>query len=161
MIYFIIFIIVTILVVGIDVYKKRNSKLTIEFEKKILGFQEQLTNFSYEYTELLKHFVEGSEEDSFLEKWKELYDDIQKCKIKTKSSIFPQITKFKDIYKNCHKYILLSNNEIRRKEIIKNLAEEISNFFIVLIKRKGKNGHWFSGCTNYPYCEYKEEIKKD
>ncbi|MBQ2356205.1 MAG: topoisomerase DNA-binding C4 zinc finger domain-containing protein [Treponema sp.] len=29
-----------------------------------------------------------------------------------------------------------------------------------LVKRKGKNGHWFIGCTNYPYCDYTEQINK-
>ena len=38
---------------------------------------------------------------------------------------------------------------------------ELMYYLGVYVKRKGKNGYWFVGCTNYPTCEYTEKLSAE
>lgn len=108
------------------VYRKKSAVKNL---KKISLFQEQLEKFSAELNSLLNQIVDKNQEDEFVTKWQPLYVEIGSCRISRKNAAFSEIRNFKETYKNLHKIILQSNEEIKRKEELKNLAQKISVFF--------------------------------
>lgn len=131
---FSVFAIIAIFTIFTIFYIKRQKKLSKELELKIHEFQEQINIFFTEYFELRKQFVSESEKNNFAEKWQELYLEIQKYHISKKLSAFAEIEQFKETYKNLHRYISESNAEIKRKEEIKLLSLQISDFFAELFE---------------------------
>lgn len=113
------------------VYRKKSAVKNL---KKISLFQEQLEKFSTELDSLLNQIVDKEQEDEFGTKWQPLYAEIGCCRIPRKNAAFSEIRKFKETYKNLHKIILQSNEEIKRKEELKNLAQKIYVFFNELFK---------------------------
>ncbi len=131
---FSVFAIIAIFTIFTIFYIKRQKKLSKELEVKIHEFQEQINIFFTEYFELRKQFVSESEKNNFAEKWQKLYLEIQKYHISKKLSAFAEIEQFKETYKNLHRYISESNAEIKRKEEIKLLSLQISDFFAELFE---------------------------
>lgn len=113
------------------VYRKKSAVKNL---KKISLFQEQLEKFSAELDSLLNQIVDKEQEDEFGTKWQPLYAEIGCCRIPRKNATFSEIRNFKETYKNLHKIILQSNEEIKRKEELKNLAQKIYVFFNELFK---------------------------
>ncbi len=131
---YIVFAIISIFTILTFFYIKRQKKLSKEFEQNIQNYQEQINIFFTEYFELRKQFICESEENKFTVRWQELYSKIQKYHISKKLSAFAEIEQFKETYKNIHGYISESNAEIKRKEEIKHLSQQISDFFAELFE---------------------------
>ncbi len=129
-----VFAIIAIFAILTIIYIKKQKKLFKDFEQKYQEFKEPINIFFTEYFELRKQFVSESEENNFAEKWQELYSEIQKYHISKKFSSFAEIEQFKKTYKNLHRFISESNAEIKRKEEIKHLSQQIAVFFNELFK---------------------------
>lgn len=115
-------------------FVKNQKKRLIEFEKKISDFKNQINQFFTEYYELQNHFVLESEEKVFSEKWQGLFTEISNYHIPKKHPTFTEIEHFKSNYKNLHNYISENNEEIKRKEEIKDFSLKLSAFFAELFE---------------------------
>lgn len=113
------------------IYRRKSER---KFLHKISLFQEQIEEFFAELDFLLNQFITKEQEEEFITKWQELYSEIVRYRIPKKNAAFAEISKFKETFKNLQKIILQSNDEIKRKEKIKNLAQKISEFFNELFK---------------------------
>lgn len=131
---FLVFAIIVIFAILTIIYIKRQKKLSKELEHKIKEFQEPINIFFTEYFDLRKQIVTELEEKNFTKKWQEFYTDIQKYHNSKKFSAFAEIEQFKKTYKNLHRFISESNAEIKRKEELKHLSQQISDFFAELFE---------------------------
>lgn len=128
---FLVFLIAAICFLAVFLFYRRrrfNKKLA----EKLPEFQNQTNLFLNEYCHLINHFVQKTEENEFCEKWKNLFSEISKYHNSKKLRSFSQLMRFYEIYKNLHTNIWESNKEIKRKEEIKILSEQIGEFFAEL-----------------------------
>ena len=107
----------------------RHKRAVRELEQNIEDINKQIVVFNSEYVDILKHYIPESEENDFEDKWRDLYSDVSKYHLTNKNNAFAVLLKFKDTYKHLHKSISESNAEIKRKETIKKLLEQVSLFF--------------------------------
>ena len=121
------------IIVFLVIYRK---KLAAEFEKRIQDFQQKISLFFDEYLALKSHVVEEAEEQAFFLKWQDLYKETCRYKSLGKSQNGSDIVHFIEVFKNLHHDISKSNAEIKRKESIKPVSEQISIFFENLSKLK-------------------------
>ena len=112
------------------------KKLVDEFEKRIQDFQQKICLFFDEYLVLKSHVVEEAEEQAFFLKWQDLYKETCRYKSLGKSQNGSDIVRFIEVFKNLHHDISKSNAEIKRKESIKPVSEQINIFFEDLSKLK-------------------------
>lgn len=96
-------------------------------------FSDQVAVFFVDLSEITKHYLSGSEENDFVEKWHDLYVEVSKYHW-PKNDEYAEINQFKEIYEQLHKTISESNAEIKRKEIVKRLSEQICVFFTELFE---------------------------
>lgn len=108
---------------------KRHRKHLKELKKNISVFLEKIEEFNKAYSELKVHFVRAEEEEIFLEKWQPFYSEIEKIHLSRKIQGFSQINEFKHRFTNIHKEIAKLNAEIKRKESLKYLENQINTFF--------------------------------
>ena len=134
MIYFLIPAVVVIFIFLAILHAKRQKWLAQELTQKIQYFQEQIQAFFTEYFALRTRIVTEFEETDFIAKWQALYSEVTKYHIPKKSVALAEIVQFKETYKHLHKIISDSNAEIKRKEEIKILSEQIAQFFTELFE---------------------------
>ena len=114
-------------------YVKHKNKLNKELQEKLSYFHEQIKTFFEEYFDLQKHYISEESENAITSKWESLYLEVKKFHIPKKND-FAEIGRFKKIYANLHKEISDINAEFRRKEKIKELSKDVSEFFSCLFK---------------------------
>ena len=110
----------------------RRKKAAKILEQNIDNINGQIVVFNSEYANILKHYVSESEENDFVGKWHNLYSNVSKYHLSNKNNAYAGILQFKETYIHLHKSISESNAEIRRKEIVKELSEQVSAFFTEL-----------------------------
>lgn len=128
-IYIIVALIICLIAVFLVIRRKKAAKV---LEQNIDNINGQIVIFNTEYVNIQKHFIPESEENAFVEKWHDLYSDVSKYHISKKNIAYAGIQQFKETYKHLHKSISESNAEIKRKEILKRLSEQVSAFFTEL-----------------------------
>ena len=114
-------------------YVKHKNKLNKELQEKLSYFHEQIKTFFEEYFDLQKHYISEESENAIASKWESLYLEVKKFHIPKKND-FAEIGRFKKIYANLHKEISDINAEFKRKEKIKELSKDVSEFFSCLFK---------------------------
>lgn len=122
----------------IVLYIKHRKRLAKELEQKISSFHEQVSIFFSEYFEVLKNIISESVESDFSKKWETLFSEIQQYHIPKNLDSSGEIEHFKLTYKNLHRIIADSNTEIKRKEQIHSLSEQLNNFFTDLFESTNK-----------------------
>ena len=114
-------------------YLKHKNKLNKELQEKLSYFHEQIKTFFEEYFDLQKHYISEGLENAITSKWESLYLEVKKFHIPKKND-FAEIGRFKKIYANLHKEVSAINVEFKRKEKIKELSKDVSEFFSCLFK---------------------------
>ena len=125
----IVIVFIVVLVATVSVLLIIRHKRLAEFERKIDFFLGQISVFFKECSDCLQYYVPETEESIIISKWHDLYSEISRHHLSKKHKAFNEIFQFKIAYKNLHKSISESNAEIKRKESLKNLSEQISVFF--------------------------------
>ncbi len=133
-IYSIITASISIVIGSILFLVNRKKRLLKALEQKFQEFQIHINDFFSEYAELTKRIVDDSEEKAFSSKWLWFYEETSKYRISTRNTQFSEVSRFNATYRNLHKHISESNIDIKRKENLKPISEEISNFFYELSK---------------------------
>ena len=128
-VFIIVALIICLIAACLFVRRKKAAKV---LEQNIDNINGQISIFNTEYANILKHFIPESEENAFVEKWHSFYSDVSKYHLSKRNTAFAGIQQFKETYKHLHKSISESNAEIKRKEIVKKLSEQISAFFAEL-----------------------------
>lgn len=125
----IVALIICLIAVLLVFKRKKTAKI---LEQNIDNINGQIVVFNSEYAYILKHYVSESEENDFVGKWHNLYSNVSKYHLSNKNNAYAGILQFKETYKHLHKSISESNVEIKRKEIVKELSEQVSAFFTEL-----------------------------
>ena len=125
---------VVLLIVFISFRIVKHTKLSKEFATKVSFFYEQINTFFTEFFELTKNIVQTEQETIFISKWKELYSDIVKYPVSKRCEFFQEIAHYKETYKNLSKIISQSNEEINRKETVRNYNQKVNTFFTELFE---------------------------
>lgn len=128
----VIFIIVALIICLIVLFVIRHRKAVKVLEQSINDIQEQIIIFNSEYADILKHYIPESEENDFEKKWYNLYSNVSKYHLSNKNIAHVGIQQFKETYRHLHESISESNAEIKRKERVKMLSEQVSVFFTEL-----------------------------
>lgn len=121
--------IIAIIISLIALFVIRHKRAVKVLEQNIDDINKQIVIFNSEYADILKHYIPESEENDFEEKWHDLYSDVSKYHLSNKNIAYAGILQFKDTYKHLQKSISESNAEIKRKEIVKKLLEQVFVFF--------------------------------
>ena len=116
---------------------KRQKLLAKKFAQKAEEFNGQVKNFFSEYHALIKEFSSDSnspnseifphairyvshlEEINFTQKWKNLYDEISALDRKNRYKKFPEISRFKTVYKTLSDNFLTANANFIKNESVK------------------------------------------
>ena len=125
----IVALIICLIAVLLVFKRKKTAKI---LEQNIDNINGQIVVFNSEYANILKHYVSESEENDSVGKWHNLYSNVSKYHLSNKNNAYAGILQFKETYKHLHKSISESNVEIKRKEIVKELSEQVSAFFTEL-----------------------------
>lgn len=125
----IVALIICLIAVLLVFKRKKTAKI---LEQNLDNINGQIVVFNSEYAIILKHYVSESEENDFVGKWHNLYSNVSKYHLSNKNNAYAGILQFKEAYKFIHKSISESNAEIKRKEIVKELSEQVSTFFTEL-----------------------------
>lgn len=110
-------------------YIKHRNKLEKEFDKRIQDIQEQISAFTVAYKNLKSHLVSKGEEQTFIAKWRNLYQNVSRFSHLKKTNNFIDVCSFLTEYKNIHNSILSSNAEIKRRESIQKELPLVNEFF--------------------------------
>ena len=129
---FVIVAIIALIISLIVLIIIRNKRAAKVLEQNLDDINRQIVIFNSEYADILKHFIPESEENAFVEKWHDLYSEVSKYHFSNKNIAYAEILQFKETYKSLHKSISESNAEIKRKEKVKMLSEQVSVFFTEL-----------------------------
>lgn len=122
-----------LLIIFSIIYVKHRKRLNKELKEKLSYFQEQITSFFTEYSELQKQYILEEAEETLISKWDFLYSDVSKFYVSRKNDS-AKIGHFKKTYSNLHKEISAINEEFKRKEEVKELSTNVSDFFSSLFK---------------------------
>ena len=126
----VIFIIVALILCLIAIFLVvRHKKAAKVLEQNIDSINGQIVIFNSEYANILKHYISESEESDFVAKWNELYLRVSKYHLPKKQNAYFEIKHFKETYRELHKSIVESNAEVKRKETLIQLSEQVSAFF--------------------------------
>ena len=121
--------------VKLEDFKKKYKdfpRLVIEsnVEIKCKEFLIEAHSFSIELDGLLKHYIQDTERDSFIQKYQALYFELQEySRISSKVKTFVRLEEFKRKYENFPRLVLASNAEVKRKEHLKLLLQFVNIFF--------------------------------
>ena len=158
----VIIIIVALIVCLIGAILVVRHKKAVKFlEQNLDNIHGQIDAFNSEYADIQKHYVLEPEEKAFSEKWFGFYSEISKCRLPKKHSAYTEIEQFKTTYKNLHKSFSDSNAEIKRKEIAKELSDQVAAFFTELSEITNqyvthKTERWFEEKWNKLLLQIKE-----
>ena len=112
-------LIIVLFVLFIVFYAVRRRQLAKEFEEKVESFVKVCDSFFLEFDELFKRYIQDSERDAFVFKYKALYQELRKYGgIPSKVDDFVKIEDFKKKYKDFPRLVLESNVEIKCKELL-------------------------------------------
>ena len=112
-------LIIVLFVLFIVFYAVRRRQLAKDFEEKVESFVKVCDSFFLEFDELFKRYIQDSERDAFVFKYKALYQELRKYGgIPSKVDDFVKIEDFKKKYKDFPRLVLESNVEIKCKELL-------------------------------------------